>query len=131
MAPKRIGMYWLGLLLISGFYCIYYVYFMYFLFYTMPPRQMRYIKFLFVVLAYGAGWLGLRKGTVPWAVLFWRFLYFFFLILLVGLGMYENFFTRLPVQVRIVSDNLVEFLVSPALYVTIGILSRMARSGVK
>jgi hypothetical protein len=117
---------WVGLIAISVFYAVYYVYFRYSAFYSMPARQMRVVKFVFVALTFVAGWLGLRKGAVAWAARFWVMAFGSLVLLLVMLGLYENYFARLPVDLRIILDDLVEFLVSPALYVALGILGRIS-----
>jgi hypothetical protein len=102
------------------------VYFRYSAFYTMPARQMRVVKFVFIALTFAAGWLGLRKGAVIWAARFWVLVFGVLLALLVVLGLYENYFARLPMELRMLLDDLVEFLVSPALYVALGILGRIS-----
>jgi len=118
--------YWIGLAVISVFYAVFYVYFRYSAFYNMTARQMRVVKFAFVALTFSVGWLGLRKGAVGWAARFWAMVFGSLLLVLVLLGLYENYFARLPVELRMVLDDLVEFLVSPALYVALGILGRIS-----
>jgi hypothetical protein len=92
----------------------------------MGAREMRVIKFVFVALTFFAGWVGLSKGTVRWAARFWVILFGSLVLLLVALGLYENYFARLPKELRVVLDDLVEFLVSPALYVALGILGQIS-----
>jgi len=118
--------YWIGLAVISACYAVFYVYFLYSAFYTMGAREMRVIKFVFVALTFFAGWVGLSKGTVRWAARFWVILFGSLVLLLVALGLYENYFARLPKELRVVLDDLVEFLVSPALYVALGILGQIS-----
>jgi hypothetical protein len=125
MKAKIKSAYWIGLAVISVSYAVYYVYFRYSAFYTMPARQMRVVKFVFIALTFAAGWLGLRKGAVIWAARFWVLVFGVLLALLVVLGLYENYFARLPMELRMLLD-LVEFLVSPALYVALGILGRIS-----
>jgi hypothetical protein len=126
MKAKIKSVYWIGLAAISVFYAVYYVYFRYSAFYTMPARQMRVVKFVFIALTFAAGWLGLRKGAVAWAARFWVMVFGALVVLLVVLGLYENYFARLPMELRMLLDDLVEFLVSPALYVALGILGRIS-----
>jgi hypothetical protein len=118
--------YWIGLAVIAVSYAIFYVYFRYSAFYTMPARQIRVVKFIFVALTFAAGWLGLRKGAVEWAARFWALIFGSLVLLLVLLGLYENYFARLPKESRVLLEDLVEFLVSPALYVVLGILGRIS-----
>src|ERR1700691_2293824 len=119
MKAKIKSAYWIGLGAIMVSYAVYYVHFRYSAFYTMPARQMRVVKFVFVALTFSAGWLGLRKGAVSWAARFWVMVFGALMVLLVVLGLYENYFARLPVELRMLLDDVVEFLISPALYVAL------------
>jgi hypothetical protein len=125
MKAKVTRAYWIGLAVIAVAYAVFYVYFRYSAFYTMPGRQMRVVKFIFLALTFSAGWLGLRNGAAAWASRFWILVYGVLVLLLVVLGFYENYFARLPMELRIVLDDLVDFLISPALYVVLGILARI------
>ena len=61
--------FWMGLILISVLYTLYYVLFLYRISLDMPIRGRHVVKFLFIVLVYGAGVSCLRKWGMPWMML--------------------------------------------------------------
>ena len=121
--PKKKAAFWIGLLVMILIYCLYYLYFIYGLSREVSLRTMHLLKFLFVLMAYGAGLLGLRRSVSPGLVQLWRLVYAACLLLLVLLGLYDWFFARAPLSVRGIADNIQELLVSPILYVVISIVS--------
>ncbi len=129
MRFELIGRYRLGLVLITGLYIFYYLFFVYYLFHEMPLQAMHVSKFLFVIVVFGVGWFGFRGGTDPWLLQSWRAVYAFFSFLFFFLWAYDTLHGRLPLQVREVTDSLLEFLISPILYVVLGILKRFGKSG--
>lgn len=120
---KRPVLFWIGLAAIILVYCLYYLYFIYNLSRQVSLHVMHILKFLFVLAAYGMGLLGLRRNVSPGLMQLWHMVYAACLLLLVMLGMYDWFFTRAPLAVRGIADNIQELLVSPVLYVVIGIIS--------
>jgi hypothetical protein len=58
----------------------------------------------------------------------WHGCYLLILILLLGLGAYDWTIARTPLSVREIADSLQEFLVSPVLYVALGIFNRRVQS---
>jgi hypothetical protein len=115
--------FWIGLVGIILVYCLYYLYFLYNLSREVPLHLMHILKFIFVLAAYGVGVLGLRRNVSPGLMQLWHLVYAVCLLLLVLLGMYDWFFTRAPLAIRGIADNILEFLVSPVLYVVMSIVS--------
>jgi len=120
---KRRAAFWIGLAAIILVYCLYYLYFIYNLSREVPLHVMHILKFTFVLAAYGVGVMGLRRNVSPGLMQLWHLIYAVCLLLLVLLGMYDWFFSRAPLAVRGIADNILEFLVSPVLYVVISIVS--------
>jgi len=120
---KRRAAFWIGLVAIVTVYCLYYLYFIYDLSRQVSLHTMHVLKFVFVLAAYGVGVLGLRKNVSPGLMQLWHLVYAACLVLLVLLGMYDWFFTRAPLAVRGIADNIQELLVSPILYVVLSIVS--------
>jgi hypothetical protein len=54
----------------------------------------------------------------------WHGFYILILCLLLCLGVYDWTIARAPLSVREIADSLQEFLVSPVLYVALGIFNR-------
>jgi len=120
---KRRAAFWIGLAAIILVYCLYYLYFIYNLSREVPLRVMHILKFIFVLAAYGVGVLGLRRNVSPGLMHLWHLVYAVCLLLLVLVGGYDWLFTRAPLAVRGIADNILELLVSPVLYVAISIVS--------
>jgi len=87
-------------------------------------RASHFMKLVFFLLAYGMGYLGLRKRAEGWMMQVWHIVYIVAVLLLVGLGVYDWEVARTPLVFRVIADNLLEFLISPLLYVGIGLLAR-------
>jgi len=125
VAPlKQRILFWIGLLAITLLYCLYYFYFIYGLSREISQRAVHVVKFLFILLAYGAGTMGLRQRAAGWMMQIWHLLYAVALLLLVSLGIYDWGVARAPLALRGIADDLQEFLISPLLYVGIAILNR-------
>jgi hypothetical protein len=126
---RRKGRFAIGLAVILFLYCIYNVEFLYNLFAGMPLRTRHFIKLLFVLLVYGAGFVALRRDVFGWMMRCWHLLYFVTLLLLLLLGFFDWFAFRLPVSVRSIADDLQELLVSPLPYICILLLRRGSMQG--
>ncbi|MBN9385209.1 MAG: hypothetical protein J0H74_30915 [Chitinophagaceae bacterium] len=120
---RRPVVFWIGLAAIILVYCLYYLYFIYHLSRQVSLHAMHFLKFIFVLAAYGVGVLGLRRNVSPGLIQLWHLVYAASLLLLVLLGIYDWCFTRAPLALRGIADNIQELLVSPVLYVVIGIIS--------
>jgi hypothetical protein len=116
--------FWSGFVLISLLYATYYVFFLYDIAQRMPLRGRHIIKFLFVALVYFTGVVCLRKPAAGWVRRTWHIIYLLTLALLLLLGLYDWAIARTPLGVREIADDLLEFLVSPILFVVMWILSR-------
>ena len=116
--------FWLGLAALLILYCLYYFCFIYGLAYEIPSLRARhFVKLVFILVCYTVGVLTLRRLTTGWMLRLWHLVYLICLILLLLLGIYDWSIARTPLQVRMVADSLQEFLVSPLLYVGIGLFS--------
>jgi len=119
--------FWVGLILISIFYCLYYVLFLYRMAVEMPIRRRHVIKFIFILLVYGAGLTSLRRWGMPWMIRVWHLCYLFIVVALLLLGGYEWANSRAPIALRSVADSLQVLLVSPILYVGMRIIDAQNR----
>ncbi|HEY8967671.1 MAG TPA: hypothetical protein VIM64_01225 [Puia sp.] len=119
--------FWVGLVLICALYCLYYVLFLYRMAVEMPIRRRHVIKFIFILLVYGAGFISLRRWGMPWMIRVWHLCYLFIVIALLLLGGYEWVNSRAPAALRSVADSLQVLLISPILYVGMRIISAHTR----
>jgi hypothetical protein len=126
MAAKQAhrGSFVLGLLAIVVLYCVYYLFFVYGLFIGMALRPRHFIKLVFVVMVYGAGFLALRRSGVVWTTKVWHLLYGLTICILLGMVMYDWGVSRLSASSRSIADDLQDFLVSPLPYICIELLRR-------
>lgn len=119
--------FWVGLILISILYCLYYVLFLYRMAVEMPIRRRHVIKFIFILLVYGAGFTSLRKWGAPWMIRVWNLSYLFIVVALLLLGGYEWANSRAPLALRGVADSLQVLLISPIMYVGMRIIGAQTR----
>ena len=119
---RRKQWFWTGLILISILYCLYYVLFLYRMALDMPIRGRHVVKFLFILLVYGAGVFCLRKWGMPWMLRVWHLCYLLIALFLLLLGGYDWTIARTPESIRSIADSLQAFLISPILYVALRIL---------
>ena len=124
ISARRKLFFWVGLVVILVLYCIYYLSFIYGLALEIPLRARHFVKFFFILLCYGVGVFALRGSATGWMVRLWHFIYLTCLFLLLLLGVYDWVIARTPLPVRMVADSVQEFLVSPLLYVAMGLFSR-------
>ncbi|HVV04841.1 MAG TPA: hypothetical protein VHC96_11500 [Puia sp.] len=122
-AGRRKQWFWTGLILISVLYCLYYVLFLYRMALDMPIRERHVVKFLFILMVYGAGFISLRKWGMPWMLRVWHLCYMLIVLLLLLLGGYDWIIARAPESIRSIADSLQGFLVSPILYVAMRIVA--------
>lgn len=89
----------------------------------MPIRERHVVKFLFILMVYGAGFISLRKWGMPWMLRVWHLCYMLIVLLLLLLGGYDWIIARAPESIRSIADSLQGFLVSPILYVAMRIVA--------
>jgi hypothetical protein len=125
MSTKKSGIFfWSGLLIICLLYGAYYLFFLYGVFMDAPIRARHVIKFLFILPPYLIGVYCLKRRAAPWIMNVWKVVYLGVLLLLVLLGIFDWGIARVPLGIRVVADDLQELLISPLLYVGLGLLGR-------
>lgn len=122
--PKKQPYFLYGLIAITILFCLYYVYFLYHASHDMPLKARHAVKFGSVLIAYGIGVYTLKKFAAAWMVQIWHAVYLSILAVLLLLGLYDWTISRVPIGIRGIADTLQEFLISPVLYVAIGIINR-------
>jgi hypothetical protein len=120
---RRKQWFWTGLILISVLYCLYYVLFLYRMALDMSIRERHVVKFLFILMVYGAGFTCLHKWGMPWMLRVWHMCYMLIVLLLLLLGGYDWMIARTPESIRSIADSLQGFLISPILYVAMRIVA--------
>jgi hypothetical protein len=123
VTDKRVY-FWGGFIIIVIIYSLYNLYLVDVNYYQLIPRKVRHIcKFLAILSIYGTGTFALRKYTAEWMMYIWHLLHIIIIALLLLIGLYDWTFGELSDQLRNVANTLFEFLISPVIYIAVGILS--------
>jgi hypothetical protein len=126
--PNKRLFYFIGLLGIIMVYCSYYMLFMYNYSYDISIKDRHIIKFGTILLVYGIGTWALKKYVAGWMMKIWHFCYILALTLLLLIGIWDWIFWIDSIQVRNIANSLHEILISPILYIAMGIInSRLAK----
>ena len=128
--PKQKRYFLFGLLAICTTYILYYLVFLYNLSHDMSLKSRHVVKFCSIIITYFIGMMAFRKNGPSWILQVWHICYGSIILLLLILGGYDWAIARTPEQLRIIADNLQEFLISPILFVAIGTLKgNLLKSG--
>lgn len=116
--------FWAGFTIIVVIYSLYNLYLVDVNYYESIPRKVRHIcKFLAILSIYATGTYALKKYTAGWMMYVWHLLHIVIISVLVLIGIYDWSFGEISAQFRNVADTLFEFLISPVIYVAVGILN--------
>lgn len=125
-AQWKLNLWWQGLCWIVLVYSMFYVWV-----YDNPdilevPRTWRnFIKFLTTIGIYLLGTRHLGKLHVRWMGILWHFVHLGGLSLLLVFGTIDMLLEhRVPIELRTLTNFVVELLISPSLYVGMGLLNR-------
>jgi len=129
LSKRRI--YWIGFIVIVIIYSLYNLYLVDVTYYQSIPRKVRHIgKFVSILTIYGTGTLALRKYTADWMMFIWHMVHIIIITLLLLIGIYDWSFGEISAQFRNVANTLFEFLISPVIYIAVGILNSKFSKGV-
>jgi hypothetical protein len=93
-------------------------------YYQDIPRKIRHIgKFVAILTIYATGTFALRKYTADWMMFIWHLVHIVIITLLLFVGAYDWIFGELSFRMRNVANTLFEFLISPLIYIGVGILN--------
>src|ERR1700761_4281240 len=116
--------YWIGFIVIVIIYSLYNLYLVDVGYYQSIPRKVRHIgKFLSILIIYGTGTLALRRTTTEWMMYIWHLIHIVIIILLLLFGIYDWSLGKLSPQMHNMANTLFEFLISPVIYIGVGILN--------
>ncbi len=130
MTPKnKTSLLWIiGLILILCIYSLFYLYFIENKDIVLVPRKIRHlIKFLTTFSVYMIGTFFLGKFHVKWMGQLWHFIHISLLSLLVFIGFFDWAIHPVSQQIKDITVVFQEFLISPTLYVGMGIINRSER----
>ena len=118
------------LLFFSGLSAIIIVYSLYNLFlidtsyYYFIPRIIRHFSgFGCILIVYGIGTFCLKKYTISWIMWIWHLFHVTLIVLLLLIGIYTWGWGPITIQWHNLALTLLEFLISPSLYVIMGLIN--------
>lgn len=121
---KKRTYFWVGFIAIVVIYSLYNLYLVDVNYYQSIPRKVRHIcKFAAILSIYGTGTFALKRYTTTWMMYIWHLLHIVIISILLLIGIYDWTFGEISVQFRNVAGTLFEFLISPVIYIGIGILT--------
>jgi hypothetical protein len=116
--------FWGGFIIIVVIYSLYNLYLVDVNYYQSIPRKVRHIcKFAAVLSIYGIGTFALKKHATEWMMYIWHLLHIIIIAVLLLIGLYDWSFGEISDQFRNVANTLFEFLISPVIYIAVGILN--------
>lgn len=114
----------MGLIIIVVIYSAYYIYFADSEEAILIPRKIRHIiKFGTTILVYSVGSLHLGKLHQKWMAMLWHFVHLSLLVTITSIGLYDWTFGMVSQPTKDLAQSMQEFLISPVLYVGMGILN--------
>ncbi|WP_248723000.1 hypothetical protein [Seonamhaeicola sp. ML3] len=114
-----------GLILIIIFYSTYYIYVEENEHIKTLSRFLEYfIKFLFTVAIYLIGYYHLGKLKDEWMSYLWHFIHISGLCIISAIGLYDYLIADISLGTLLFAGSVQEFLISPVLYVGMGLLNR-------
>jgi hypothetical protein len=114
----------MGLVLIVLIYSAYYIYFADTPNAVLIPRKIRHlIKFGTTILVYGVGSFHLGTLQQKWMGMLWHCIHISLLVTITSIGLYYWTFGMVSQPTKDLAQSMQEFLISPVLYVGMGILN--------
>ncbi len=114
-----------GLVIIVLIYSIFYIYFVENGASKLFPRKTRHIiKFLATILVYFVGTFHLGKLNDSWMSKLWHFVHVSGLIILSSMGFFHWYIFEVSLAFKSFAVSIQELLMSPMLYVAMGILNK-------
>lgn len=116
--------FFVGLLAIVVIYSLYYIYFADSEYTITIPRKIRHIiKFGTTILVYVLGSFHLGVLEQKWMAMLWHIIHISLLITVTSIGLYDWIFGMVSQPTKYLAQSIQEFLISPVLYVGMGILN--------
>lgn len=127
--PPLLTQYRKGLLFILLIYALFYLLFVDAASTVLIPRKIRHvIKFITTVSVYLIGTYHIGKAKQIWMEQIWHLVHISLLCIITGIGLYDWTFGMVTIAIKEVAASMQEFLISPILYIGMGILQKSLHS---
>lgn len=113
-----------GLIFIVIIYTCYYIFFEENSNLILPSKIRHVIKFLTTVSVYFIGTFHLGKLTDSWMSFLWHIIHITGLSIITSLGLFDWFIGGMSLNLRAFAGSIQEILISPVLYVAMGLLNK-------
>lgn len=113
-----------GLIFIIVIYSAYYIYFLENSDLILPAKIRHIVKFSTTIAVYMVGTFHLGKLTDTWMSLLWHIVHVSGLCILMSIGLFDWFISPISLNLRVFAGSIQEVLISPLLYVAMGLLNR-------
>jgi hypothetical protein len=114
----------IGLILIIVIYSVYYIYFLENKSLNLPVKMGHVIKFLTTIAVYLIGTFHLGRLSDKWMSLLWHIIHISGLFILLSLGFFDWFISEISLNLRIFAGSIQEILISPILYMSMGLINQ-------
>lgn len=91
---------------------------------TLPRKVVHFIKFSSTVVVYFVGSYHLGKLKDKWMSSLWHFIHISGLCIIIFIGLFDWFIAEIALRVKIFVSSVQEMLISPILYLGMGLLNR-------
>ena len=115
--------FWTGLLILMIIYTLVYLFFYEAPYFQEIPRRIKHlIKIIILLTVYFTGSYHLKLNQIRWMQVLWHFIHLSGISVIVIFGIYDLVINPIPDYIRTFLGSISEFLVSPVLFVVMGIL---------
>ena len=113
-----------GLVFIIIIYSAYYLLFLENSNLIIPMKTKHIIKFSTTIIIYLIGTFHLGKLTDKWMSILWHLIHISGLCIITSLGLFDWFIAEISESLRLFANSIQELLISPILYLAMGLLNR-------
>lgn len=91
---------------------------------TLPRKMVHFIKFGITVVVYLVGSFHLGKLNDKWMSALWHFIHISGLCIITFIGLYDWFIGETTLRIKLFARSIQEMLISPILYLGMGLLNK-------
>lgn len=117
-----------GLIFIVILYSCYYIYFEENKDLVLPSKVRHIIKFATTIAVYFIGTFHLGKLSDTWMSFIWHVVHISGLTIITSLGLFDWFIGGMSLNLRAFAGSIQEILISPVLYVAMGLLNKSLKN---
>ncbi|WP_372756518.1 hypothetical protein [Mariniflexile sp.] len=113
-----------GFIFIIGIYSAFYIFFLENSNLVLPSKVRHLIKFLATIAVYFVGTYHLGKLADSWMSVIWHIIHISGLGIITAIGLFDWFIYDVTLNIRLFANSIQELLISPLLYLAMGLINR-------